>query len=124
MTKVLFVEDDDDVRENLSFELRQTGLAVFEERLAETALESLDRRVPDVILLDVGMPPGEITGIELLARLREDPGWKRLPVVVLSGFGKHLNPDLMASLGVQAVLTKAEVTATDVAQRIDQALRS
>jgi CheY-like chemotaxis protein len=124
MTKVLFVEDDDDVRENLSFELRQTGLAVFEERLAETALESLDRRVPDVILLDVGMPPGEITGIELLARLREDPRWKRLPVVVLSGFGKHLNPDLMASLGVQAVLTKAEVTATDVAQRIDQALRS
>src|SRR5262245_53935413 len=80
----------DDVRENFSFKLRRAGLAVFEERLAETVLEALNHRVPDLILLDVGMPPGEISGIEVLARLREDPRWKRLRVVVLSGFGNHL----------------------------------
>src|SRR5262245_63095273 len=109
MTRVLFVEDDDDARETFSFALREAGLAVFEERLGETALQSLDRRVPDVILLDVVMPPGEINGVEMLVRLREDHRWKRLPVVVLSGVGDHLNADVMARLGVRMVLTKAEV---------------
>jgi len=92
--------------------------------LAQPAFESLERRVPDVILLDVGMPLGEIDGGKVLARLREDPRGKRLPVLVLSGFGDHLNPDIMARLGVQVVLMKAEVTGSDVARRIDQALRS
>jgi CheY-like chemotaxis protein len=78
---------------------------------------------PNIILLDVGMPPGEISGIEVLARLREDHRWKSLPVVVLSGFGDHLNPDIMARLGVRTVLTKAEVTGSDVARSIDQALK-
>jgi PleD family two-component response regulator len=88
---------------------RRAGLAVFEERLVETALESQDRRVPDVIMLDVGIPP-EINGVAMLARLREDHRWKRLPVIVLSGFGDHLNADIVTRLGVRVVLTKAEAS--------------
>jgi two-component system, OmpR family, response regulator len=124
MKVVLYVEDDDDVRENVAFELRQAGLAVVEERLAEAALRSLDRHAPDLLLLDIGMPPGEISGIELLARLRESDRWRQLPVIVLSGFGSHINLDIMARLGVSAVLTKAEVTGTDMAQRIEDILSS
>jgi hypothetical protein len=51
------------------------------------------------------MAPGEI-GIEMIARLSENHCWKNLPVVVLSGFGKYLNSDVMARLGVQIVLTR------------------
>src|SRR5262245_45864948 len=94
MTTVLYVEDDDDIRENFVFELRQAGLIVIDERLAEAALRSLERSTPDLLLLDIGMPPGEMSGIEMLASLRESTRWKRLPVIVLSAFGEYINPDI------------------------------
>jgi hypothetical protein len=61
-----------------------------------------------------------MSGIEMLARLRENHCWKNLPVVVLSGFGKYLNSDVMTRLGVHIVLTKTEVSAAEVVRRIDQ----
>jgi len=123
MTRVLYVEDEDDIRENFARELRQAGLDVIEERLAEAALQSLNDWVPDLVLLDIGMPPGEMTGLELLADLRENNRWATLPVIVLSGFGDHLNADIMARLDVRAVLTKTDVTGTDVARRIEAVLK-
>jgi CheY-like chemotaxis protein len=122
MPRVLFVEDDDDVRENLAVELGQAGLEVLEERLAEAALHSLERYAPDLLLLDIVMPPREMSGLEMLARLRESARWRSLPVIVLSGLGDHLNIDTMARLDVRAVLTKTEVTGTDVARWIEAAL--
>jgi CheY-like chemotaxis protein len=124
MTRVLYVEDEDDMRENFARELRQAGLEVIEERLAEAALQSSSDWVPDLVLLDIGMPPGEMSGIELLAGLRENTRWANVPVIVLSGFGNHLNADIMARLGVRAVLTKGEVTASEVARLIQEALTS
>ena len=122
MTRVLFVEDNDDYRENLAVELRQIGLEVLEERLAEAAFSSLERCAPDLLLLDIVMPAGEMNGIEVLAQLRKCDRWRRLPVIVLSALGDHLNPDIMARLEVRAVLTKTDVTGTDVARQIETAL--
>jgi CheY-like chemotaxis protein len=124
MIDVLFVEDDDVVREIFALGLRKAGFVVSEERFAEAALRSLDRCAPDLLLLDIGMPPGEMSGLELLARLRESDRWRHLPVIVLSGLGNHINLDIMARLGVSAVLTKAEVTGLDVARRIEEVLMS
>ena len=70
--KVMFIEDDDDLRETLTMALRHAGLDVLEERLAESALQSIDMYTPDLLLIDIFMPPGEMSGAELLARLRED----------------------------------------------------
>ena len=123
MARVLFVENNDDYRENLAIELRQIGLEVLEERLAEAAFSSLERCAPDLLLLDILMPPGEMNGIEVLAQLRDHGRWRKLPVIVLSALGEHLNPDIMARLDVRAVLTKTDVTGTDVARRIESVLK-
>src|SRR5262245_2029106 len=122
MARVLFVEDEDEIRENLAMELRQTGLEVIEERLAEVAFKALDRHAPDLLLLDIGMPPGEMDGIALLASLRESDRWRNLPVIVLSGFANYINLDVTGRLGVHIVLTKGEVTGTDVARWIEATL--
>jgi len=102
--------------------LRHAGLDVLEERLAESALRSMEIYTPDLLLLDIFMPPGEMSGAELLARLRENPRWRSVPVIVLSGLGDRLNPHVMRSLNVRAVLTKTEVTGTEVARRIVEIL--
>src|SRR5262245_40564611 len=120
--KVLLIEDDDDLRETLTMALRHAGLDVLEERLAESALRSMEIYTPDLLLLDIFMPPGEMSGAELLARLRENPRWRSVPVIVLSGLGDRLNPHVMRSLNVRAVLTKTEVTGTEVARRIVEIL--
>ena len=124
MPKVLYVEDDDPLREVLASELRSAGLSVVEERRASAALQSFAEHRPDLILLDIGMPHGDISGVDMLARLREDDRWRGLPVIVLSGFGDVINDDVMARLGVRAVLTKTDVTGAEVARQIEQILMS
>jgi CheY-like chemotaxis protein len=107
--EILFVEDNDQLRELYAGYLRDGGFSVVEVKLAETALELLGQRTPDLVLLDLGMPPGEMSGIEMLARLRENPAWAEIDVVILSGIGDQINPDLASRLRVGAVLAKAAV---------------
>jgi CheY-like chemotaxis protein len=124
MPKILYVEDDDPLREVTASELRSAGLSVVEERRASSALKSIAEHHPDLVLLDLGMPHGDISGVDMLARLREEQRWRDLPVVVLSGFGDVINDDVMARLGVRAVLTKTDVTGAEVARQIERILAS
>jgi CheY-like chemotaxis protein len=124
MPEVLYVEDDDNLREIYVDALQDAGFAVRERKLAEEVLDDLAQGTPDVILLDLGMPPGEMSGIELLARVRQDPTWARIPVVVLSGFADIVNPDLLGRLGVSHVFTKTLVRATEVVAVITEIIES
>lgn len=121
--EVLFVEDDDAVREIYTITLREAGFTVVALDRAAAVLEAFERRLPAVILLDMFMPPGEMSGIELLTRLRERPDWAAVPVVVLSGLGDVLNRDLLERLGVRDVLLKGQARDTDIVQAIRDALR-
>ena len=69
MRQVLFVEDDDYVRELFAGALREAGIAVTEAKLAEHVLDVLKVERPQLVILDLGMPPGEMSGTELLARI-------------------------------------------------------
>jgi CheY-like chemotaxis protein len=115
---VLYVEDDDVIRELYAEALRGAGLTVREERCAERALERLACALPDVILLDLGMPTGLMSGMEMLARLRNVAAWARIPVVVLSAFGDVVNPDIMARLNVSNVLSKTGVHGEELARLV------
>ena len=69
------------------------------------ALEFLHRegrhagaKPPDLVLLDLNLP--KLSGREVLARVKEDPELKHIPVVVLSS--SHASPDLMESYRLHA----------------------
>jgi CheY-like chemotaxis protein len=89
---VLYVEDDDPIRYLYADALRTAGLIVQEQKFAADALEALMRSRPDLILLDLGMPAGLMSGIEMLVRLRTVSEWARIPVVVLSALGDSSIP--------------------------------
>jgi two-component system, NtrC family, nitrogen regulation response regulator GlnG len=103
---VWVIEDDEGVREVVADSLRSARFDVTALARAEGVLERLTSSVPDVIVLDLGMPRGAMQGMELLARLREIDAARQLPVVVLSGYGDIVNRDVMGRLGVAAIFTK------------------
>jgi CheY-like chemotaxis protein len=71
------------------------------------ALKEIERRRPDVILLDLIMPRARLDGLALLSKLAAGP---RIPIIVLSGLGnalkEGLSPELAAALSIAAILSK------------------
>jgi DNA-binding NtrC family response regulator len=87
MAVVLFVEDDDDVRELAAEFLSRAGFSMVTGRNGDEGLEILRGSQPvDLLCTDVVMP-GSIDGIELARRALElRPG---LPVIIMSGYPGH-----------------------------------
>ena len=79
---ILVVEDDAAVRSMLSEALLSLGYAVRAAASAEHALAVLETSPPDLVLTDVHM--GAMSGVELCARIKGDPRWALLPVVIVT----------------------------------------
>jgi two-component system phosphate regulon response regulator PhoB len=95
---ILVVEDEADIREVIAYNLGKEGYSAVQAESAEKALELLHAANPDLALLDV-MLPG-LDGIALLKRLRGDPRWARLPVIMLTAKGE--DADIVSALEVGA----------------------
>lgn len=121
MKEVLVVEDDEHVRTIIADVLEDAGLGVVQAELAEDALARIARQRPDLIILDLGMPPAAMSGAEFLARLRETPAWAAIPVVIVSGLADVVNPDLLLGLRVHASLSKP-VSAEDLIRVVFEVL--
>jgi CheY-like chemotaxis protein len=120
---VLLVEDDDAARSLFEESLEMAGFSVRSIPLAAQTFDALRQEIPDVIVLDLGMPRGSLQGMEMLARLREVEAWRAIPVVILSGFGEVVNRDVTSRLGVAAVLAKPLETSEQLERTIRQILR-
>ncbi len=83
MTRILVVEDDTDVRALIARRLTAAGHQVIAVDSAESAIDTVDARgLPDLAVLDVGLPG--MSGIDLAVALRSREGATTLPVVFLS----------------------------------------
>jgi len=80
--RVLVVDDDPDVREVMAVTLGASDCSVITAENGVAGLESLDKEIPDVILLDLIMP--KMDGFEFMARLQEKDAWREIPVVVVT----------------------------------------
>jgi CheY-like chemotaxis protein len=82
--RVLVVDDNEAMRENLAEALELEGYAVTVAPNGQVALERLAKDPPPrVVLLDFKMPG--MTGTELLARIRQDPRLAEVRVVMTTG---------------------------------------
>lgn len=83
MSRILIVEDSDDVRQSYVPWFVSAGYEVTQARDGQEALALSKQAPPDVVLLDIGIPG--IDGYTLASMWRRDPKMSRVPVVVLSG---------------------------------------
>jgi putative two-component system response regulator len=82
---ILVVEDDAHIRDVLSGLLGTLGYRMLMAASAEQALDALNVVSPDLVLTDVHL--GAMSGIELCARLKADPRYELMPVVILTAVG-------------------------------------
>jgi two-component system phosphate regulon response regulator PhoB len=82
MFRVLVVDDDEDINEVVQEGLRSAGYDVVGALTGEQALAEVDRRCPDLVLLDQMLP--DIEGAEVCRRLREDQRTRRVPIIFVS----------------------------------------
>jgi two-component system, NtrC family, nitrogen regulation response regulator NtrX len=100
---ILLVDDEANIRRMLGALLREEGFSVAEAPNGNAALLQLDEVDPDVVLLDLMMPPGP-DGLETLTRLRECG--RLMPVILMSGKAQLTDAVRAIKLGAFQFLEK------------------
>ena len=103
-TSILIVEDEPEIRELLNFSLVRAGFDVAEAASGEMALQYLDNKLPDILIVD-WMLPG-MSGVELAKRLRRDGLTNKLPLLMLTARSEET--DLLKSFesGIDDYMSK------------------
>lgn len=101
---ILVVEDEDAIREMLVMVLEQAGFSVLAEGSAEQARQSLADNMVDLLVLD-WMLPG-ISGVELARRLKNEPGYRDLPIILLTARGEEEDKIRGLEIGADDYVTK------------------
>jgi two-component system KDP operon response regulator KdpE len=99
--RLLIIEDEPEVRRFLRAGLRIQGYRLIEAASGREGLVLLAQYLPDVVLLDLGLPDAD--GLDVLRQLRE---WSTVPVIVLSARGQERQKVEALDAGADDYLTK------------------
>ncbi len=86
MAKILIVDDEEDIRTLLLYNLKREGHDVSCAQNGKEAAESLEASAPDLIILDVMMP--QMDGIEFCEYVKANPKWERIIICFLTARGE------------------------------------
>lgn len=104
MKKILVVDDEKDLLELISYNLKKEGFSVVVSYDGEDALSKLKNNGFDLLILDL-MLPG-IDGIEILRFVRSNPKLSALPVLILTAKGEEIDKILGLEMGADDYVTK------------------
>lgn len=101
---VLVIEDSASVRRLIEVCLRVLDVSISAASDGTTGIEAIKAQVPDVVVLDIGLPG--LDGWEVLNQLRTDPATEELKVLVLTAHAQPEMADRAAKGGADAFMTK------------------
>jgi two-component system phosphate regulon response regulator PhoB len=101
---VLVVEDEEDIRELVSYHLLKEGYQVAGVASGEEALATAAAQPPDLILLDLMLP--DLDGLTVCQRLRSQPRTQAVPIVMLTAKGEEADIVGGLNLGANDYVTK------------------
>ena len=104
MTKILIVDDEIDILDFLSYNLKKEGFDVFTASNGKEALKIAQKINPDLIILDIMMP--EIDGIEVCRRLREKPELHQTIIAFLTARDEDFTQITALDVGADDYITK------------------
>jgi two-component system alkaline phosphatase synthesis response regulator PhoP len=101
---IYVVEDEKNIRELISFNLKENGYEVKAFENGDRLVEAIAECKPDLFVLDI-MLPG-IDGLEICRRIKQDPDLKRIPIVLLTAKSEEFDKVLGLELGAEDYITK------------------
>nr|MBQ4455580.1 response regulator transcription factor [Clostridia bacterium] len=101
---VYIVEDEMNIRELESYALEKNGYEVQSFENSNDFYEAIREKTPDLILLDVMLPGDD--GLTILDRLRRDPAFSRIPVIIISARTTELDRVKGLDLGADDYICK------------------
>jgi two-component system, chemotaxis family, CheB/CheR fusion protein len=102
--RILVADDNSDALESLATLLELGGHEVFSAANGALALECAERHLPEVALLDIGMP--KLDGYEVARRIRAQPWGRRITLVALTGWGQDSDRRRSGEAGFDSHLVK------------------
>ena len=98
----MLVEDDPNIADLVDLYLRNDGCDVYQAANGERALEVFDRRKPDLVILDIGLP-GDLDGFEVCRSIREISD---APIIMLTARNDEIDRVVGFELGTDDYVTK------------------
>jgi DNA-binding response OmpR family regulator len=102
--KVLVVDDDPYILMSLEFLMKKNGYDVMVARNGVEALETVEKQMPDVVLLDIMMP--DVDGYEICKHIKKSAKLKHTKVVFMSAKTKEADLQKGYDLGASLYITK------------------
>jgi CheY-like chemotaxis protein len=102
--RILLVEDGQDARDMLRLYLAQLGHQVYEAADGPSAVEAALRLMPDMALIDIGLPG--LDGYEVARRIRAAPAGKQIYLVAVTGYGQPKDREQALASGFDDYLVK------------------
>ena len=119
MIRILVAEDNAVNRELLRELLEARGYTVLEARNGQEALQMIERSLPELLLLDIGMPV--LDGFAVIRKIRENPRLAPLPVVAVTAYAMRGDREKILASGFDGYLSKP-LNPSSLTQELDRLL--
>jgi CheY-like chemotaxis protein len=116
MADILIVDDSALFRRMLGLMLERAGHQVRFAPDGSGGVAAVEARRPDLVIVDLAMPV--MDGVAFARRLKGDPVWSRVPVVMLTASAEAEDRGAAMAVGVDGFVTKP-LRSTDVIQLVD-----
>ena len=118
--KILIVEDEQLLAEMYRDRFLQEGFEVYLASDSEEGFNLLQKNKPDIILLDILLP--KENGVTFLEKLKKDPNFSSIPVVVFCNFDDPETKNKIRKLGVKDYLIKTNFTPQEIVEKVKKVL--
>lgn len=117
---VVIVEDDEFLSGIYQTKFTLEGFAVTIAGNGEEGLKTVEKKLPDIVLLDILLP--KLDGFAVLERLKKNPKTKDIPVILLTNLGQKDDVDKGIALGAADYLIKAHFKPSETVDKVRQIL--
>ncbi len=104
MKRIIVCDDEPHILEGLRFLLRAPDRHIQVTVSGKEALERIEEQLPDLLIIDIMMP--EMSGLEVVATLRANPGTKDLPIIILTAKGQARDAAMAHEVWSATVIAK------------------
>lgn len=121
MAKILLIDDDDTLITVFSTALQKDGFETVTAPDGKTGIEKAKSENPDLVLLDQVLP--DISGNDVLVKLKSEEATKNIPVIILSNFSQEELVKQALNAGALDYIFKYQAATQDVVAKVRNALQ-